>query len=98
MLATRKYVVWFRRLTLNASLLDLITDVLGGSTINLAADTESRAQDLENGSLQLTSERLVGTAHCSCNLNDLVHRDGLGVLDVLFLLAVSRGLLKSSDD
>lgn len=37
-------------------------------------------------------------AHGAANLNDLVKRDGLGVLDVLLLLAVTRGLLEGLDD
>lgn len=37
-------------------------------------------------------------AHDATNLNDLVKRDGLGVLDVLLLLAVTRGLLQGLDD
>ena len=36
--------------------------------------------------------------HDTANLNDLVKRDGLGVLDVLLLLAVTRGLLEGLDD
>ena len=37
-------------------------------------------------------------AHGAANLNDLVKRDGLGVLDVLLLFAVTRGLLEGLDD
>lgn len=37
-------------------------------------------------------------AHGAANLNDLVKRDALGVLDVLLLFAVTRRLLKGLDD
>jgi hypothetical protein len=36
-------------------------------------------------------------AHGAANLNDLVKRDALGVLDVLLLFAVARGLLEGLD-
>lgn len=37
-------------------------------------------------------------AHGAADLDDLVERDGLGVLDVLLLLTVTRGLLEGLDD
>ena len=37
-------------------------------------------------------------AHGACDLDDLVERDGLGMLDVLLLLAVPRRLLERFDD
>ena len=37
-------------------------------------------------------------AHGAADLDDLVERDGLGVLDVLLLFAVTRGLLEGLDD
>ena len=36
--------------------------------------------------------------HLAGDLNDLVERNGLGVLDVLLLLAVARRLLEGLDD
>ena len=36
--------------------------------------------------------------HGAADLDDLVKRDGLGVLDVLLLFAVTRGLLEGLDD
>lgn len=85
-------------LTIDATLLDLVADVLGASAIDLAANTEASTENLENCSSQLLGERLVGSSHGSSDLNDLIKRDGLGVLDVLLLLSVTRWLLEGSDD
>lgn len=64
--------------------------------INLAPDTECSAEDLLDGALELLGERLV--AHGPGNIDDVVERHGLVVLDVLLLLAVARGLLEGPDD
>jgi len=85
-------------LTVNVAILDLVRDVLWTSAINLAANAESCAEDLEHGTLQLFGQGLVGASHGSCNVNDLIQRDGLRVLDVLLLLSVSWWLLEGSDD
>lgn len=37
-------------------------------------------------------------AHGAGNLDNVIERDGLGVLDVLLLLAVTGGLLEGLDD
>lgn len=85
-------------LTVNAALLDFITDVLGASSVDLAPNTEAGTEDLKDCTSELLGERLVGTSHGSGNVDDLIKRDGLGVLDVLLLLSVTRWLLESSDD
>lgn len=83
-------------LTVNLSSLDIITDQLGAASINLATNAERGTEDLQNSSLQLLSER--SESHGASDLDDLIERDGLGVLDVLLLLAVTGGLLESLDD
>lgn len=82
--------------TLDLTLLDLVRDVLGALAINLTSYGESSSQNLFDGTLEVLGHRLV--THDSCNLNDLVQWDGLGVLDVLLLLAVAWGLLEGLDD
>lgn len=88
----------FSSLTVNGSILDLVGDVLWRTAIDLAADAEGSAEDLQHGALELTGERLVGGAHGASDIDDLVQRDRLGVLDVLLLLAVPGRLLQGSDN
>ena len=83
-------------LTLNLAALDVVADGLGAPAVNLAAGRESSAQNLLHRALQILRHRLV--PHGARNVDDLIERDGLGVLDVLLLLAVSRGLLEGLDD
>jgi hypothetical protein len=64
--------------------------------INLATNTVGGTEDLLDGALELLGEGLV--AHGPGDLDDLVEADGLVVLDVLLLLAVSGVLLESADD
>jgi hypothetical protein len=85
-----------RKLTLNLAGLDVVGDALGGAAIDLATSGESSADNLKNSSLERLGHGLV--AHGAGNLDDLVERDGLGVLDVLLLFAVTRGLLEGLDD
>lgn len=84
------------KLTLNLAVLNVVGDVLGGTAINLAASGESGTEDLLDGALKRLGHRL--EPHGAGNVNDLVQRDGLGVLDVLLLLTVTRGLLESLDN
>jgi hypothetical protein len=83
-------------LTVDLASLDVVADVLRAAAIDLAANGESGTEDLEDGTLELLGER--ARAHLTGNLNNLVEGDGLGVLDVLLLLAVTRRLLESLDD
>jgi len=76
--------------------LNVVADSLGAAAIDLAAGGEGSAEDLLDGTLERLGHRLV--LHGAGDRDDLVKRDGLGVLDVLLLLAVTRGLLKSLDD
>jgi len=84
------------RLTLNLAGLNVITDRLGTPTINLATSAESGTQDLLDRTPQVLGHGL--EAHFAGDLDDLIERDGLGVLDVLLLLTVPRGLLEGFDD
>lgn len=81
---------------LDLARLDVIGDVLGAAAVNLAAGGESSTEDLLNGTLQVLGEGL--EAHGASNVDDLIKGNALGVLDVLLLLPVTRGLLKSLDD
>ncbi len=76
--------------------LDVVGDGLGAAAVNLATGGESSSEDLENGALEGLGHGL--EAHGLGNGNDLVKRDGLGVLDVLLLLAVPGRLLEGLDD
>ena len=82
--------------TLNLAALDVVRDVLRTSAIYLAANTESRTQNLLHRSLQLLGERL--EPHRPGNLDDVVERHALVVLDVLLLFPVAGGLLQGLDD
>lgn len=55
-----------------------------------------RAKDLQNPPTELLCE--TARAHDAGNLDDFVKGNGLGVLDVLLLLAVTRRLLQGLDD
>lgn len=90
----RLSLIW--SLTLDLASFDIITDSLGAPSINLATSAESSSENLENSSLELLSQRLL--PHLAGNLDDLIKRNGLGVLDVLLLLAVSGRLLQGLDD
>lgn len=82
--------------TLNLAVVDGLDNGLRGLAVNLAADRVSSSQDLLDTILQVLGEGLV--AHGAGNLDDLLNGDGLVVLDVLLLLAVTRGLLEGLDD
>jgi len=84
------------RRNLNLARLNVVGDVLGAAAIDLAAGGESGTENLLDGTLELLGHGLVG--HDAGNGDDLVKRDGLGVLDVLLLLAVTRRLLEGLDD
>jgi len=84
------------RLTLDLTRSNVITDSLGTSSINLATSAESSSENLLDTTLERLGQRLV--LHLAGDFNDLVERDGLGVLDVLLLLAVARGFLEGLDD
>ena len=84
------------KLTLNLAGLDVVGDALGGAAVDLATGGEGSADNLKDSTLEGLGHGLV--AHGAANLNDLVKRDGLGVLDVLLLFAVTRGLLEGLDD
>src|SRR5689334_4479163 len=78
--------------TVDLSLLDRIADSLGALAIDLAADAEGGAQDLLDAPLEVLGEGL--ELHRPRNVDDLVERHRLVVLDVLLLLAVAGGLLE----
>lgn len=76
--------------------LDVVGDSLGAAAVNLATGGESSSEDLKNGTLEGLGHGL--EAHGLGDGNDLVKRNGLGVLDVLLLLAVPGRLLEGLDD
>jgi len=70
-------------------------DVTGGLAVDLAADRVCGAEDLLDGALKSLGHGAV--AHGAGNGVDLLERDVAVVLDVLDLLAVTRGLLEGLD-
>jgi len=82
--------------TLNLARSDVVANSLRAPSVNLAPSAEGSSEDLLYTTLERLGERLV--LHLAGDLNDLVERDGLGVLDVLLLLAVARRLLEGLDD
>jgi hypothetical protein len=76
--------------------LDVVGDSLGAAAVDLAAGGEGSSEDLKNGTLQVLGHGL--EAHGLGDGDDLIKRDGLGVLDVLLLLAVPGRLLEGLDD
>ncbi|KAB8349723.1 hypothetical protein FH972_023738 [Carpinus fangiana] len=84
------------RLTLNLAALDVVADRLGAPAVDLAAGGECSAQHLLDRTLERLGHGLVPQR--AGDLDDLVQRDALGVLDVLLLLAVARRLLERLDD
>lgn len=83
-------------LTVDLARIDLVLDNLGALSIDLASDREGSAQDLLDGAGKSLGERL--EPHGPGNVDDLLKRDRLAVLDVLLLLAVTWGLLESTND
>lgn len=83
-------------LTVDLARIDLVLDDLGALSLDLAADREGSTQDLLDGAGQSLGERLV--SHGPGNVDDLLKRNRLAVLDVLLLLAVTWGLLERTDD
>lgn len=71
-------------------------DGLGTLSIDLASDREGGSENLLDSARQVLGHGL--EPHLACDLNDLIQRDRLGVLDVLLLLAVTWGLLEGLDD
>jgi len=82
--------------TLNLSALNIVADILWTSSINLAANAIARSEHLLHGTLQLLGKRF--ESHCPGDLNNLIKRNRLAVLDVLLLLSVARWLLERLDD
>ena len=62
----------------------------------MSTHRRASTQDFQNGTLEFTSQGL-GTGLAS-NIQDLIHAQVTVVLDVLFLLAVTGGLLEGLDD
>jgi hypothetical protein len=82
--------------TINLAVLDGLENSLGRLSVDLAANALSSSQHLPDGTLELLGERLV--AHGAGNVNHLIEADGLVVLDVLLLLAITGRLLEGLDD
>jgi hypothetical protein len=81
---------------LNLARLNVVGDVLGAAAVNLATSAESSSENLLDGTLQVLCHGL--ESHGAGNVDDLIERNALGVLDVLLLLAVTGRLLESLDD
>lgn len=75
---------------------DLVLDGLGALTVDGATHGDSSAEDLEDGALQASSHGLA--LSLLGDLEDLREGDVASVLDVLDLLAVTRGLLQGADE
>jgi hypothetical protein len=84
-----------KALTLNLSTCNVVTNRLWTPAINLTSRTVRCAQDLFHGALQILGQTLV--PHRPGNVDDLIKRDRLGVLDVLFFLTVAGWLLQRLD-
>lgn len=84
------------RLTLNLARINRVADRFRALAVYLTANTERCAEDFLHRTLQLLGHAL--EPHLTGNLDDLIERDGLGVLNVLFLLSISRRLLERLDD
>jgi hypothetical protein len=82
--------------TLNLSTLNIVTDIFWTSPINLATNTKSSTENLFDPTLELLRERL--ESHGTSDFDNLIQGDRLAMLDILFLLAVPRGLFQSFDD
>ena len=82
--------------TFNLSRLDIITDVLGTSSIHSTSNAESCSKNLLDTTLKRLTHRL--ELHCSSNFNNLIQGNVSTVFDVLLLLSVTRRFFKSTDD
>jgi len=82
--------------TVDLARLNRVADGLRALAIDLATNAERSAQNLLHNTLKILGEGL--EPHRPRNLDDLVQRDGLVVLDVLLLLAVAGRLLERPDD
>src|SRR4051812_41863789 len=81
---------------LNLARLNVVGDVLGAATVNLATSGESSSENLLDGTLQVLGHGL--EPHGAGNVDNLIEGNALGVLDVLLLLAVPGRLLEGLDD
>lgn len=81
---------------LNLPALNVITDILWTSSIDLATDTERCTENLLHTTLQLLGKRL--KSHCSGDFDDLVKGNGFAVFDVFLLLAIPRRFLQGFND
>lgn len=81
---------------LNLARLNVVRDILRAAAIDLAAGAESSAENLLDGTLQIFGHGL--EAHSFRDGDYLIEGNALGVLDVLLLLPVTRGLLEGLDD
>lgn len=84
------------RLTLNLATLNVVAHVLRTPSIDLTSDAEGSSQNLLDRPLELLCHRL--EPHRPRDRDDLIERDGFGVLDVLLLLPVSGRFFEGFDD
>ena len=81
---------------LDLTVVDALLDVLGGAAVDGATDGVGRAEDLEDGALELLGLGLV--AHLTGDLDDGGEGQVTAVGNVLDLLAITEGLLEGLDD
>lgn len=81
---------------LDLTSVDTLNDGVRVLAVDGAADRLGSAEDLLDGTGKALGERL--EAHLAGDLDNLVEGDVATVLDVLLLLAVTRGLLERLDD
>lgn len=81
---------------LDLAFVDGLNHIVRVLLVDGAANALASTKDLLNSRRKVLAERLV--AHGPGNLNDLVERNVAAVLNVLDLLAVTRGLLERLND
>ena len=96
LLATKLGTYSGQKHTLDSAAGNIVLDSLGAAAIDLAADTVGGSQNFLHVTLEGLGEGL--ELHDTGDLDDLIEGYRLGVLDVLLLLAVSRGLLQGLND
>lgn len=75
---------------------DLRDHITSAASFNVATHRAASTEDFQDGSLKFTSQRL--DTGLTGDFDDLIEGERSVMLDVLFLLAITRGFLKSLND